>query len=71
LIRPGGIRTPDQGIMSPAGAQEKAGKTRDSEPVDTKVDTTSLDCDLARVVAAWPELPAAIRRAMLALIDSE
>jgi hypothetical protein len=28
------------------------------------------DPDLSRVVAAWPALPAAIRRAVLALVDS-
>ena len=28
-----------------------------------------LDPDLARVVAAWPGLPEAIRRAMLALVE--
>ncbi len=28
------------------------------------------DADLARVVAAWPELPGAIRRAVLALVGA-
>jgi hypothetical protein len=28
------------------------------------------DTDLARVVATWPDLPAPIRRAVLALIES-
>ncbi len=31
---------------------------------------TPIDPDLARVVSAWPDLPDAIRRAMLALIGS-
>ncbi len=30
----------------------------------------ALDPDLARVVAAWPTLPDAIRRALLALVGS-
>jgi hypothetical protein len=54
--------------MSHSQTQEKAGKTQHSQPVDTKVDTPQHDPDLARVVAAWPNLPAAIKRAMLALI---
>jgi hypothetical protein len=28
-----------------------------------------VDADLAGIIAAWPTLPAATRRAMLALID--
>ncbi len=31
---------------------------------------TQIDPDLARVIDAWPELPEAIRRAMLALVES-
>jgi hypothetical protein len=31
---------------------------------------TEIDPDLARVVSAWPDLPEAIRRAVLALIGS-
>jgi hypothetical protein len=31
---------------------------------------TEIDPDLARVVSAWPGLPEAIRRAVLALIGS-
>jgi hypothetical protein len=30
----------------------------------------ATDPDLARIVAAWPELPQAIRRAVLALVES-
>jgi hypothetical protein len=33
--------------------------------------TAPLDPDLARVAAAWPELPKPIRRAILALVESE
>jgi hypothetical protein len=32
---------------------------------------TPIDPDLARVVAAWPDLPKPIRRAVLALVDSQ
>jgi hypothetical protein len=31
---------------------------------------TQIDPDLARVVSAWPDLPEAIRRAVLALVNS-
>jgi len=34
-------------------------------------DLTSLPPDLARIVAAWPTLPAAIQRAILALLDCQ
>jgi hypothetical protein len=30
----------------------------------------SIDSDLARVVAAWPELPAPIRRAIVAAMEA-
>jgi hypothetical protein len=33
--------------------------------------TASNDCDLSRVIEAWPRLPGPIRRAVLALIGSE
>ena len=34
-------------------------------------DAVALAADLARIVAAWPMIPAPIRRAMLALLDCE
>ncbi len=55
--------------MSHLQAQEKAGKAQDSQPVDTKKDTTPRDPDLARVVADWPNLPVAVRHAIMALVD--
>ena len=44
--------------------QERAALTR---PLPNGAEA---DPDLSRVVAAWPELPEAIRRAVLALIGS-
>jgi len=35
------------------------------------LDATALAADLARIVAAWPTLPLAIRRAILTLLDCE
>jgi len=62
--RPGsakGGETKDlQGLAVDGGAQSGAGGA-DSPPPDP---------DLARIAAAWPGLPEAIRRAVLALIDS-
>jgi len=54
--------------MSPLQTLENAEKTQVFTAVDTNFDTTAKDPELARVVAAWPNLPDAIRRAMLALI---
>jgi hypothetical protein len=34
------------------------------------VETQNMSPELAKIVAAWPTLPDALRRAMLALIDS-
>jgi hypothetical protein len=35
------------------------------------LDAAALAVDLARIVVAWPMLPAPIRRAILALLDCE
>ena len=43
-------------------------KARRPDRALTKTDAT--DPDLQRVAAAWPELPDAIRRAILALVES-
>ncbi len=52
-------------LQSGNNAQFSPGKSTISPAVDTKFDTS----DLARIVAAWPHLPAAVRRAMLALLE--
>jgi hypothetical protein len=38
--------------------------------VKTKLSTLSADPDLTRLVAAWPDLPAHIKAAVLALLDA-
>jgi hypothetical protein len=58
--------------MIPPVEQKSNEKSSSGSPLDTKVDTastTKADSALARIVAAWPNLPLPIRRAMLSLID--
>jgi hypothetical protein len=57
-------------MMFPMG-NEKGVKTNADSTVDTKMDTNFLGADdpaLLRVVAAWPSLTEAMRRALLALL---
>jgi hypothetical protein len=42
----------------------------DAGPCPVLVQTSPPDPDLARLVAAWPDLPPHIRAAVLALVDS-
>jgi hypothetical protein len=51
--------TTNQGVSAPASAD-----------VALRVAQNAVDPDLARVVEAWPDLPEAIRRAVLALVGS-
>lgn len=73
-MRPGPVRAkrviliPRQRFANPLQTLENAEKTQVSAAVGTKFDTTAKDPELARVVAAWPGLPEATRRAMVALI---
>ena len=49
--------------------KKHSGKTRKSKTRDSQCDSLPpIDPDLAKVIAAWPSLPAPIRRAILALI---
>ena len=62
--RPGRC-SPGRGRIS----QKPSEKSPASETRDAESDAVSpIDPDFARVVAAWPTLPAAIRRAILGLI---
>jgi len=75
---PAGTRTQDLRINLPHG------QSRNPLPANTSGDPSgplapqlapvqkvySADPDLARVVAAWPALPEAIRRAVLALVGA-
>jgi len=47
---------------------ENPRETQIVEPGDAQSDARPADPDLARVADAWPDLPPAIRRAVLALI---
>jgi hypothetical protein len=52
-------------------SQNPAEPTPTTAPASTPADPPAVaatDPDLARIVAAWPTLPEAIRRAMLALL---
>jgi hypothetical protein len=57
-----------------ASAERKSSKglaPTDPQPLaQTLARETSIDPELARVIEAWPDLPQAIRRALLALIDT-
>ena len=47
-------------------SEDSSEKQGADTPVDTGFDPT--DSDLGKVIEAWPKLPEAIRRALLALI---
>ena len=55
---------------SPRSAGIKTGSLFLTSPHPSAPESHGQDAALARVVAAWPELPEPIRRAILALIDS-
>jgi hypothetical protein len=70
-----GTRTRNHRIDSPTEAHQKEPENTEISPVETSAcrpacRTEPADADLERVVAAWPDLPDAIRRAVLALIGS-
>ena len=39
-------------------------------PKQGEIDTSALPSDLAEIVAAWPELPSAIRSAIVAIVST-
>jgi hypothetical protein len=61
----GGIRTPreipEETALSNQGGAESGAVTSEIRPIDS---------NLAHVVSAWPDLPEAIRRAVLALVNT-
>jgi len=70
-----GTRTPDNQIHSAAVPSQKELENTEISSADDAAccpacRTEPEDADLARVVAAWPDLPEAIRRAVLALLDA-
>lgn len=52
-----------------SGGAESGANRPDSAP-ETAPDQPPLDVDLSRVVEAWPTLPEAIRRAVLAMVEA-
>ncbi len=80
MTTPGGTRTPDREIRNQFGSdvtsEEPTGY--DSKPSAPTSRTTSstencrpIDPDLQRVIERWPDLPAAIHAAILALANLE
>ena len=67
-ISPGGIRTPDQGIMSPLHTSGKVDVFYDSAAQTTVL--ANLPADLREIVASWAEYSEAKRNAMLAIHNS-
>jgi hypothetical protein len=41
-----------------------------TQPLDSPAPAPTTDPDLVRILDAWPQLPAPIRRAILALVES-
>jgi integrase len=73
--RPGGIRTPDQGIMSQFQTSENTGETgisgnagADAGAIEMK--SAHDDADLGVIIDAWPTLPEAIRSSILAMVKA-
>ena len=69
-----GTRTPDLRIMRPQSGFPKSSLPNDLRQPAPSVahhlptDTCKTDPDLAAIVAAWPELPQAIRSGILAMV---
>jgi len=57
--------------LNVATPSERRRPRLDQQSEETNAADLPADAELARVVAAWPELPELIRRAVLALIDSQ
>jgi hypothetical protein len=71
-----GTRTPDLRIMRPQIDSRKGKCRQDLRQSNRAVaehlpnDTCQTDPDLAAVVAAWPELPAALRAGIVAMVGA-
>jgi hypothetical protein len=68
IIGERGLELTTKGLVVTRRHKKRPAKRKIHERVDTESDTTAKDCNLARIVTAWPNLPATIRRAMLALL---
>ena len=82
--RPGGIRTPDQGIMSPTenGSNPEENSNAPSacsafvengvrDNAKTVSNETSIDSDLAVIIERWPDLPVAIKAGIVAMVRAQ
>jgi len=82
---PGAIRTHDLRIRSPLTPSKNTGENalfqsdlrnslrngNDAAPCEPVRNTAPTDPDLVRITEAWPNLPKAIRRAVLSLINTD
>jgi hypothetical protein len=55
----------DDGLEHTADSPKKT-----AERKNTRTQSAQIAPDLAKIVAAWPTLPKAIRRAMLAMVEA-
>ena len=74
-IGPSRIRTCNQGIMSPlldAASSDSVSAYDDalSAPTSRADSMADIDANLLRVIDSWPNLPAALKAAVLAMIDA-
>ena len=73
---PAGIRTLNQGIMSPEDDQHKLQPDQRVTQTDPENLAQTLSCkmqndpDLARIMEAWPTLPEALRAGILAMVKA-
>ncbi len=71
-----GTRTPDLRIMRPQSGSLKGSLPNDLRQLAPSVahhlptDTCKTDPDLAAIVAAWPHLPEALKRGILAMVKA-
>ena len=71
--RPGGIRTPDQGIMSPwvsAETPEEIAHSGNRVAGGAAVDSENalIDADRRAIIQAWPDLPDVVRVGIVAMV---
>ena len=73
---PGAIRSLDRSpswwgrYRDAAGVRHQARLSKNKQEAQRMLARLSAAADLARVVEAWPRLPEALRRAVLALLDA-
>jgi hypothetical protein len=54
----------------PAELEQAKKREKNASPKQSAAKSAAVSDDLSKIVAAWPSLPTAIRRAILALVDA-